>query len=564
MQSWTEQALARGWILAGLFGALMYLAIAGWGPLDPTNLAWLYRQGDIAGAYNGWALYRDTPWQSQIALNPAYGIDFSGSILYADAIPLMAIPFKALSPILPETFQYFGIWTFMSFVLQGVFGWFVMGKASADPRVRLLGALLISLAPIYIYRLVSCTHMSLTAHWLVLAALNLCLPPHTRRQGLWWGLVIGAAGFVHAYLFCIVAALWAADLLRRVFRDVRGTVIELVAVSAVLATVVNITGVWSGPSGEQQGGFGWFKMNVLSFIDPEPWTTHGLGARPPWSYLMPDIPNWGGDYEGFAYLGLGGLLLMAAAAWALVRGWKHLPWREALPYWPLAGALVGMGVFALSRNVTFGNVNFYIWWPAPIEYLGELFRATGRFIWPLYYAAFVGAVYLVSRHFPTRLLFPMLAAVVLVQGIDTQPGWKQESTYLHERGPGHQTAYVSPFWSEAAEHYVNVRMAPHSNAGEGYLDIAGMARREGLHTDAVYLARVRTTATEASAARIERGVATGEWPQDTMFVLLDAALIDRIRATNDAARNGLFLVDGVTVLAPGWTGCANCGAEEVR
>ena len=564
MQNWAEQALARGWFLAGLFGALMYLAVAGPGPLDPANLDWLYLQGDIAGAYNGWALYRDAPWQSQIALNPAYGIDFSGSILYADAIPLMAIPFKVLSPILPDSFQYFGIWTFMSFVLQGVFGWFLMGKASDDPRVRLIGALLISLAPVYIYRLVSCTHMSLTAHWLVLAALNLSLPPHARRQGLWWGLVIGAAAFVHAYLFCIVAALWAADLFRRVFKNVRGTAIEFVAVSAALAAIVNITGVWSGPSGEHQGGFGWFKMNALSFMDPEPWTNNPLGARPPWSFILPDIPNWGGDYEGFAYLGLGGLLLVAVAAWALVRDWKRIPWRDALAYWPLAAALVGMGVFALSRNVTIANANFYIWWPGPLDYLGELFRATGRFIWPLYYAAFVGAVYLVVRHFSPRLLFPLLAAVVLVQGVDTQQGWKQESAYLHVRGPGHQTAFTSPFWSEAAARYDNVRMAPHSNAGAGYLDIAGMARREGLYTDAVYLARVRSTSTEAAAARIEHGVATGEWPQDTLFVLVDPALVERVRATNDPTRNGLFSVDGATVLTPGWSGCADCGAEAVR
>jgi hypothetical protein len=560
-----SKLLERGWLLAGLFGAFVYLAVAGPAPLDVTNTAWIYRQADIAGSYTGWTLYRDAPWSAQIAANPDYGIDFGGSILFSDAVPLMALPLKAISAVLPDTFQYFGLWTFASFVLQGAFGWFLMGKATPDRLAQLLGAMLLALAPIYIYRLVSCTHMSLTAHWLVLGALYLCLPPHSRRSALWWGMLLGAAAFVHAYIFCMVATLWLADLIRRVGSGgARGGAIEFAAVAAAVAAAVVVTGVWAGPSGEQQGGFGWYKMNVLSFMDPEPWTSHRYGSRPAWSFVLPDVPNWGGDYEGFAYLGLGGLFLMAAAAWALWRRWRELPWRNALPYWPLAGALIGLVVFALSRNVTIGNFNLYAWWPSPLHDLGEVFRATGRFIWPLYYVAFVAAVFLLGRHVQGRVLSVALAAIVVVQAADTSPGWMQESQYLRHSGSGYQTPLASPFWRAAAERYDYVRQAPHLNGEGRYLDIATMARERGLATDASYLSRTRTTAQTASEARIEHGIATGEWPTDTLFVIVEEGLAERIRAANDPARNGLFVVDGVVVLAPNWAGCEDCGAEAIR
>jgi hypothetical protein len=554
----------NGWLLAGLFGALFYLAVAGPGPLDVTNTGWIFKQADITGAYMGWSFYRDAPWSAAIADNPYYGMDFSGSILFSDAIPLMAIPFKALSPLLPEQFQYFGLWTFLSFVLQGVFGWLLMSRATDSPIARILGAILISLTPLYVYRLVypESTHMSLTAHWLVLGAVCLCLPPHTRRPWLWWGLLVAAAAFVHAYIFCMVAALWFADLVRRGFLDFRNTWIEPVGVALAVGGLVWVTGVWSGPAGEMEGGFDWFKTNLLSLIDPSsgPITT---GPVSNWSYVLPDMPNWKGEYEGYAFVGLGGLILAGAAAWALPGIRKQLSLPALLPYWPLAITLLGMAIFALSRSVNFGNSNVEIWWPDPLPHLGELFRATGRFIWPLYYVLFFTGVLIAARRLSARTLCMVLAGAAIVQAVDTSRGWTSDGAYLRQPSSTFQTALVSPFWDQAAMRYDAVRLAPHRNNDARFPEVATMARAHGMTTDAVYLSRKRIVASEDSKARIERGIVTGEWPQYTLFVL-DEPTARRIRETNDPARNFLAHVDGVWVLAPGWTGCSECGAVSLN
>ena len=82
-------------------------------------------------------------------------------------------------------------------------------------------------------------------------------------------------------------------------------------------------------------------MNVLSFFDPDGWTTTAID-RPGWSYVLPDLPNWGGDFEGFAFLGLGGIALIATAIWFGRNAWRDVTWRRLALYAPLAVALVGM------------------------------------------------------------------------------------------------------------------------------------------------------------------------------------------------------------------------------
>lgn len=45
--------------------------------------------------------------------------DEISSVIFTDSIPLFAILFKILSPVLPETFQYFDFWGMISYMLQG-------------------------------------------------------------------------------------------------------------------------------------------------------------------------------------------------------------------------------------------------------------------------------------------------------------------------------------------------------------------------------------------------------------------------------------------------------------
>ena len=99
-------------------------------------------------------------------------------------------------PSSADSFQFIGLWLVLSFALQGVFGALLMQLATPRPTLQLLGATLLILSPPLIFRIL---HAALTAHWLLLAALWLCLrhdadvPSRRLRIGL-GGPVRGGGG----------------------------------------------------------------------------------------------------------------------------------------------------------------------------------------------------------------------------------------------------------------------------------------------------------------------------------------------------------------------------------
>ena len=223
------------------------------------------------------------------------------------------------------------------------------------------------------------------------------------------------------------------------------------------------------------------------------------------------------------------------------------------------------GWASLHCRAMSASVRLLSWapWPRLLHNLGELFRATGRFIWPFYYFLFFAGMLIVSRRYSQQTLLVLLSGIVTVQAIDTTAGWRGENAYLHQPKTPPEPRFRSRFWDEAAMRYRAIRLAPHSNNAPLFGDVARVAVEHKMWTDAVYLARLSVAAGAASSARVEHRIATGKWPTDTLFVL-DEATARRIAASNDPRQNFLARVDGVAVLAPAWTGCSDCGAEALR
>jgi hypothetical protein len=181
-------------------------------PLYPQNVAWLNGLDPIQH-YIGWAFYRYGPWTFPVGLNPGYGMELSSSIVYTDSIPLLAILFKPFSALLPETFQYLGLWTLACFVFQAYFAGRLMSLITSDRLIVLLGSAFFVFAPPMLWRMGY--HTALASHFLILAALYLNLKPGSNHHIRNWSLVIVVASLVHFYILAMVMALWLADLLDR-------------------------------------------------------------------------------------------------------------------------------------------------------------------------------------------------------------------------------------------------------------------------------------------------------------------------------------------------------------
>jgi hypothetical protein len=108
-------------VLAFLVFASIYLET-----LDPRYNAWLLTAGpDPVQQYLGWTMYRFADWSFPIGLASNYGYPFGVAITFTDSIPLLAILFKIINGLLPQNFQYFGLWISFCFVMQGIFAYFL-------------------------------------------------------------------------------------------------------------------------------------------------------------------------------------------------------------------------------------------------------------------------------------------------------------------------------------------------------------------------------------------------------------------------------------------------------
>ncbi len=211
-------------ILPVLVGISALLVFAGPNVLLVDNIAWL-TPGDAPQHYLGWAYFRGSDWSFPIGLNPDYGLELGSAIVYSDSIPLLAIFFKIFDPILPDTFQYFGVWLLICFTAQAVLSWKLIGLFSNDVMIRLLGVGFFVSSPPMINRMTqhisNVAHLTLVGHFLILAALYLFLRPKPARNAAPWLLLLAVAAMVHAYLFGMVAIFWFADLVRSVSRKER-------------------------------------------------------------------------------------------------------------------------------------------------------------------------------------------------------------------------------------------------------------------------------------------------------------------------------------------------------
>ncbi|MGG5810591.1 DUF6311 domain-containing protein [Falsiroseomonas sp. CW058] len=541
--------MRRAWNLAGVAAAaaIGFAAMAvmfGTHILPPSHTGWMLTGTlgpDPVQYWLGWTYFARSPWAWPPGLNPDYGLELSSSVFYSDSIPLLAFAFKALRPVV-EVAQYWGMWNFACAMLQGVLAWRLIGLATAHPLPRVAGAALFVLSPIMLARLG--WHFALGAHFLLLAALHLCL---TRAAAQWrllqWAGLILAASLIHSYLLPMVAGFWAADWLARAVAPGRRT--PWLAAELPLAPGAGVLGLWlggffalRGGFGGTWGGYGHMQLDLLAPFDP--------GG---WGMVLPDLPGPDHLEVGDSYLGLGVMLVLALGLVAHAR--RPVPWLRAR--WPLLAAVLGMWALAVTHRVSVGgHVVELFALPAGAQAVADALRASERFLWPLTYTALAAAVFAMIRGFGPARAGVVLAVLAVVQAADLRGGFAfQERPYA----PGAAVAPLrlqDPFWAEAAARYSRLRLAPTGMQARHWEEVAVFAATHGLPTDAVYLARLDPARIAALNAEVLDRLTTGRHEPGTLYALGDEATLAAARQGMDPARDLLARFDGIWVLAPGW------------
>lgn len=381
--------LKKYWVVlvSGFIGLLFFGYLFGFSTINPTNDTWITgMSGDMSQHYLGWLYFRESAWHfPYIGHIDSLPFPSGTSIVFLDSIPLFALLFKLMGGILPQTFQYLGLFTALSFTLQGVFSALILTRFTKSRWLVLMGSIFFIVSPLIISR--AFAHTALTAHWLILLAIFLLIYFHQRPVRSYykiiaWSTAMALAVLVHPYFVPIVGIILLISAIDQ-HKKVLLSLLYLGIPALVTILILWMLGGISGGTSSGASGLGLYSSNLLSLITP-------LGYSSLFSVNV-SVLQW----EGLGYLGLG-VLLLIPVLYALflkrqsghplkvikVRLLKQITIKNGLYLIVILGTLL----FALSPVIYFGDwllVNIPI--PQAVEKIWSIFRSTGRIFWPLYY-----------------------------------------------------------------------------------------------------------------------------------------------------------------------------------
>lgn len=564
-----ELLLFSGGALLGLFAFLLVLGIM---PLDVTNDAVCrggYIEKDLQQHYAGWLFYRNEALGWPLGVTPAINAPQGLSVAYTDSIPLFAVLLRPLANALGGIFQYFGWFTLLCCMLQGGFGALLLGLYAQDCKLVWLGDLLFVFSPILWERVLR--HTSLAAQWLVLGALYYYIRGRREKRFAYAGLFLlnVLTLTIHPYFVPMTYAVTLALLVEHAVttRKIAGPAAFLVGDLAATVAAGGLLGLFYGTAtGGSEALYGYFGMNLNAL-----WNPAGVGGVA-WSRLLPVQNQVGGNYDAFAYLGLGVLLaLVLGGIAALVM--RRVPLRRLLAqHWMLAVDCGLLTVFAVSHVITANGATLAVLpLPAALLKLCSMFRSGGRMFWPVYYLLLLGAFVLLCR-LPRRAVVrtALVAGMAVVQLWDISPALLQRHEALRQA----QTAEAFPsqlqsdFWAQAAGRYATI--ASMDGLQDDALHLALFAADHRMTTNDPFAARYDAEALAQQRATLQAELAQGLLRGDTLYLFHDeGAFLQAVEPVRAQAWCGR--IDGSDgswyAIAPGlqdWSGDAYSTAYDAN
>jgi len=513
-------------ILILLLPVALFLAFFHPAILDIGNAGWLLDGSDAGENALGAHAYWHDPAAGASLHNRLLNAPEGVPLLFTDSNPLVTLAVKPFAALLPADAQLIGPFILLNLLLQTLFAWLLLRRHAPGEVALWAGVALLAFPPTLFNRFV---HTNLMAHWLILAALCLFLDPVRSRRLRWWAPLIAAATLIHSYLLVMVGAIWASTLLVRFTEGDRRDRGAIAGQGAAILLMVALLARWLGVGGQVPAlNFGAYSMPLDALWNP---------AIPAFSNLLPaHETSPGRGFEGFQYLGAGGLVLIAlalAAAWRLPARDRERATAQRLR--GLAPALIVLATLAVASLPL----------PLMVAALLDPVRAAGRLFWPVGYVLVLMAVLAVFRLSAQRAALALIG-IVTIQAVDLA-SMAYAIRAQSEQAGRHRlyTRTLDPRWGGVIAHARSIAFFPADvTADLGlYQEIAWRAAKIGRPVSNVYAARAnritigRLKAESAAFAR-------GEPVPGRLYVLL----ADLPLSAGMAARRRTL--DGVALVLP--------------
>lgn len=438
----------ESFLLGMLLGAAFFVIIYGFDVLNVTNDSWLLTGRDLQQHYIGWKFFRNADWTFPIGMHNGLTYPYHVSVLYTDSIPLFAIFFKIFSPILPDTFQYFGLFGLMCFMLNGGIGALLVAKINKSRLFCLFGTIFFILSTPVLQRLFGLLsedsrHTSLAAHFLILAALGIWMYKETFEKYWKAALAFSVLGvlciLIQMYIIFMVGGIMCGYLLHYLlkYKDWKRLVIVFPSFMICSLTAFYVVGGFTNILKSTAGGFGLYSANINALVNPFNYSS-----------FLHKLPWHSGQYEGFSYLGLGIILLYLICAVLLVVKIVKLGGvlaarrclldkyrRHRAGVISLAVVVIVFWLLALTASVYFGSrMVMWVYIPDKLLELLAVIRSSGRFMWVIMYLLMLLGLYVITRFIRNRKLQKIILLVcVFLQIADlAKPIVKIHSQYTGE------------------------------------------------------------------------------------------------------------------------------------
>ena len=553
--------LREKWHLAaGLLGILIFVAIFGIEPLRYSGIGWTqlgYSGHDIEQHQIGWMFYRNSPWTFPLCKALFLGYPEGTSISYTDSIPLAALFFKLFSPLLPENFQYFGLYTCFCFMMQGIFSSALLYLFTKNKPYSIIGCTIFIAASSFIERCFR--HTALSSHWLVLAALLLYLSRRKNNNKKHYFLITAlfcASLGIHPYLFAMVFAvllLSEAEIFFSKPAERKKSLFFLLCtgVTVIFGYVLGIFGTKVAPA----NGFGMYSLNLNAIFNPHS-AYHSI-----WSAFIQPREIFPGQDDGMYYLGLPMLILtgIALAAQIIFRFRSFMRMlRKNL--W-LILLLVSLTIFAVSNVITFDDrILKIIPLSERILELLNIFRASARFFFLPYYCLMLFALTSLYHMLKSRRSIAVFCCLItaVLQIAEIRPGLRDIHRFFEIR---YDYIDLSEEWTGLTQQYNTARTFDCLTNQS----LAFWLAKNNFRTDMMIGAPIHMDAywqqTEAERNRLREALAAGTeiLAPDTIYIISTEtgtnrsfstdveleAYIDSVKKAYTGKANLLYLTDWV-------------------